>query len=436
MASIISIVSCSKESGTPKGFSADNYKTVKQLRNTDDLEFNVRESVLQEKGYQEFASKMRVFSNKLTEVVSKEKYNQAKNFTFSPLSIELCLGLAVRSTAGTTRQEILDAFDMDYETFNKYYKAFFENKYFKRTKGNTDIVESMMIPTNSIWVDDNAVLKDDCLDALKNDYLCNSFEVDFGPKGNKSTMKAMHDFVYEKTNELLDVKFDLDLSTMFVLMNTVYLKDAWSCDDGMYYTTDAYKFTNANGVQSNKPLLASSYCTGKVMETDDYSAFYVYTNKGRMYFVKPAEGKSIKDVFTKEAIANVTNRDNYVSYDRDQNIKYETSIIFPKFEASSDFSLMTILGRHFNINSLFQPSCDFSSITDMGVFASDIVHVAKLITNENGIEAAAVTYIPVAMSAAPSYTLVQEQFVIDKEFGYIYTSDDDVVFAGTVTNID
>ena len=121
MASIISIVSCSKESGTPKGFSADNYKTVKQLRNTDDLEFNVRESVLQEKGYQEFASKMRVFSNKLTEVVSKEKYNQAKNFTFSPLSIELCLGLAVRSTAGTTRQEILDAFDMDYETFNKYY---------------------------------------------------------------------------------------------------------------------------------------------------------------------------------------------------------------------------------------------------------------------------------------------------------------------------
>ena len=57
--------------------------------------------------------------------------------------------------------------------------------------------------------------------------------------------------------------------------------------------------------------------------------------------------------------------------------------------------------------------------------------------NKKGIEGAAVTYMAACGNAGPGeYTTVYEDFVVNKEFGFILTYSDSVVFSGVITNID
>ena len=78
-----------------------------------------------------------------------------------------------------------------------------------------------------------------------------------------------------------------------------------------------------------------------------------------------------------------------------------------------------------------------SCLTDATLFCDEVVHIAKLDVNKSGIEGAAVTYMAYPGDAGPGpYTLVQDTFVVDKEFGFVLTYGDAVVFSGIVNNID
>ena len=90
------------------------------------------------------------------------------------------------------------------------------------------------------------------------------------------------------------------------------------------------------------------------------------------------------------------------------------------------------------IQSLLNPTtCDFSSITTDAAFVSKIRHLAKLKVNKTGVEGAAVTYMEAPGSAGPGeYSDVYETFIVDKEFGFILSEGDTVLFSGIVTNID
>jgi serine protease inhibitor len=67
-----------------------------------------------------------------------------------------------------------------------------------------------------------------------------------------------------------------------------------------------------------------------------------------------------------------------------------------------------------------------------------VTHVAKLVVNKKGTEGAAVTVIDMMATAAPyeEYKKVYETFVVDQEFGYVVSYNNNVLFSGVVTNID
>ena len=94
--------------------------------------------------------------------------------------------------------------------------------------------------------------------------------------------------------------------------------------------------------------------------------------------------------------------------------------------------------RDFNIRSLFDISkCDFTNLSNDKVYCNEIKHVAKLDVNKKGIEGAAITMLGLAGASGPSqYTEVYETFVVDKEFVFVLTYGDKILFSGIVTNID
>ena len=432
--------------GQNKGSLSGNYSdvikklNVKELRNPDDLEHVISYGQLNDSNYSNFKDKMRVFSTKLSESFVKSDYDIKSNIAISPLSIEMCLGLAVYYANGQTRTELLNALDVDFTTFNKYYKLLF-NELSRLDKDASDQVASELSLTNSIWIDNDINLSETGLDDLKNDYYCHSFEADFD-KYNKETTEAIEYFIEQKTKGLIQPDLQFDPKTFFVLMNTLYLKDIWNDWGGDLNTTSETKFKNANGNVSSKELLVGYSEDGKAIETDDYSCFFACTRYGRyLYFVKPNEGKALKDVFNKEAMQYVLNHKNYVYQDNEKLERYHTNCVFPEFKADSDIDLIKMFRNDFNVTSMFDPmKCDFSNIMKEPApsYVEQFKHIAKLEVNKKGIEGAAVTYMAYAGAAGPDeYTDIYETFEVDKEFGFILTNYyGDIIFSGTVTNID
>lgn len=432
--------------GQNKGSLSGNYSdvikklNVKELRNPDDLEHVISYGQLNDSNYSNFKDKMRVFSTKLSESFVKSDYDIKSNIAISPLSIEMCLGLAVYCANGQTRTELLNALDVDFTTFNKYYKLLF-NELSRLDKDASDQVASELSLTNSIWIDNDINLSETGLDDLKNDYYCHSFEADFD-KYNKETTEAIEYFIEQKTKGLIQPDLQFDPKTFFVLMNTLYLKDIWNDWGGDLNTTSETKFKNANGNVSSKELLVGYSEDGKAIETDDYSCFFACTRYGRyLYFVKPNEGKALKDVFNKEAMQYVLNHKNYVYQDNEKLERYHTNCVFPEFKADSDIDLIKMFRNDFNVTSMFDPmKCDFSNIMKEPApgYIEQFKHIAKLEVNKKGIEGAAVTYMAYAGAAGPDeYTDIYETFEVDKEFGFILTNYyGDIIFSGTVTNID
>lgn len=428
LGTIFSISACSNTSAL---------KSFKQLRNPEGLNHEYQWSDTNTDEYKLFKNKVLSLSARLSESFANREYEDNKNISFSPLSIELCLGLAIRSSSGETRKELLDLFDMDYETFNLYYKLLFNELSMEKYSEYKELSAQILL-TNSIWIDDEVELLDSGLDALRDDYYCYSYEADFN-KNNEKSCDAIKEFISEKTKGLIKPKLELPIETLFVLMNTLYLKDIWNdAGDELNEASPKYTFTNHDGKVSNKRLLVGNYVTGRVMETQDYSAFKTATSHGiNLYFIKPNESKNIRDMFDKSTIEYALDSNNYVYVDDEKEEAYFTNCVFPEFKGECDIDLQKMFIEDLNVHTLFDDGkCDFSNLSRNPVYCSEFKHIAKLDVNKKGIEGAAVTYMAMCGSAAPLYKEVYETFVVDKEFGYILTYKDAVLFSGITTNID
>ena len=238
---------------------------------------------------------------------------------------------------------------------------------------------------------------------------------------------------------MIDPNLSLSPEILFVLMNTLYLKDVWNEGGYDLPTNSGHPFTNSDNTQSSKPLLQGSYYDGRVLSKEDYSAFYTETQNGyTLYFIKPRPGKTANDVFNKENIADVINQDNYILKDDEKKEEYHTRCIFPEYTADADIELTKLFNEKFNVTTLFNPAtCNFANLTNQEVYCSEFRHIAKLEVNKKGIKGAAVTYMAYAGAAGPGpYKQIYESFFVDYEFGFVLMKDNVNIFSGIVTNID
>ena len=243
------------------------------------------------------------------------------------------------------------------------------------------------------------------------------------------------------------IKPELDFAAdiLFVLMNTLYVKDVWNSfgDELDYSLNPEHYFVNSNKKKSEKKLLQGYYAAGRKIETENYSCFHTLTLNGlKLYFVKPNDGKELKSVFNKEAMDYVLG-DNYVVQDDAKKERYFTRCIFPEFIADCDNNLKDLLYNDFDIKSIFVPDkCDFTNLSNddkYHIYCSEVRHITKLDINKKGMEGAAVTIMSMDnVTAAPEpeqYMYIYEDFVVDKEFGFVLTYNDSVLFSGVVNNI-
>ena len=362
------------------------------------------------------------------------------NFAVSPVSVYMALSVAAECAEDLTREEIVSALGVSYDTlrtdFSKLYRSLiFEDSDWGRLIGKLSL-------TNSIWLNSGMSelnAKQECINSLSNSFYCYSYSADFA-NSNKQANRAITDFVKKQTNNRIDKDFGISPEVSFILMNTLYLKDLWNRDGyPLNFTGKKFDFTSSSGSVKSVKFLNGDYYLGRAYEDETFTHYYTKTANGyRLKFILPKEGYSVDDVFTAENIEKINTLSDYNALDEENLIRYNTHCQFPEFSASFDSDVKGILQNHFNIKSMFNAdTSNFSSISDMRTYCSEVRHTANLTVNKNGIEGAAVTIMDFAGSPGPDeYTDVYVDFVVDRAFGYVITDySNTVVFAGVVNGI-
>ena len=362
------------------------------------------------------------------------------NFAVAPVSVYMALSVAAECAADSTRNEIVSALGVSYEAlktnFTKLYRSLiFEDSDFGRLTGKLSL-------TNSIWLNSGMSefnVKDECVKSLSDNFFCYSYSADF-TNSNKEANQKIKQFVKEQTNGLIKRDFEISSDVSFILMNTLYLKDLWNSNsDDLRFTDNNYDFkSSSGGVQATK-LLQSYYSIGRTYEDETFTHYYARTTHGyKIKFILPKDGYSVADVFTSENIKKINTLSDYDALDEENLIRYNTRCLFPEFSASFDGDVKKVLQSYFKITSMFDSTAsNFSTVSDMKNFCTEVRHTTSLTVNRKGIEGAAVTRMDFAGSPGPDeYTDVYKDFVVDRAFGYIITnSNDTVVFTGVVNGI-
>ena len=377
-------------------------------------------------GFNDFAAKVRQFSNKTATMMG---ISSKGNTAVSPISIFMALSMSAECADNNTRKELLDALGVTYQelTDNIQYLCYLCNKILSDDDENK--VTNFIKCVNSLWISPRAVTKEEGVNSLTHYYYSDIFKID-----TKSNINQLiKSYVKNETRGLIDPDLELSKDVELVLMNVVYLKDVWKrFGIDLDFTDKKYTFHNYDGSTTTTPLLLGEYRTGKMISTDTYRKFYTSTNGGlRLTFIIPNDNYTLDDVYTTDVL---NQKDDYVY--EDEEFIYQTRCLFPEFTAEYDGNISEIV-RKMGVNDLFSRNkCDFSHITDREVFCGPIQHVAKLEANRTGIEGAAMTMICMDLASnMESKKEVFYDFVVDRSFAYVLTYQDVPLFTGVVKKV-
>lgn len=386
-----------------------------------------------------FLNKINNFASKLTvELYNDSSKNKNDNYCISPVSIYMGLAMAIECSNGNTRDEILNTVGVTYKEVEMFTEYIFSVMNREAYSDDNETLYYCQKLANSIWINENLKLKKNGLERLASLYNCSSYYTPF-TTNNENASKAVNDYIKEMTNGLITPEINYDSSTMFLLINTYYLKSNWSnSSKELKYTEEKYSFTEYDNDIKEINLLQGYYNEGLVYETDKYRQFYTTTTNGIVLkFIVPKNGYSINDIFTYETLQEV-NSTNYKVFNHEEKLWYFTRCFFPEFTAKYQGNIAKSL-MDMGIRDLFRKT-DFTNITDDSAYCSEVYHEAILNVDKVGIEGAAATSVKAGAAGEPDYEKVYFDFVVDRDFIFIVnngtgTRNKIMLFSGVVKEI-
>ena len=351
------------------------------------------------------------------------------NAMFSPVSLNMALGLIEAGAEGETKA-VLDSY---LQTPN--FPDLAEN-YLKFVKENRNLEERIYseyekIPgsyleiANSIWADNTLPLKDEYKQTTAKKFGAEIENLDFAQK--ESVLKKINGWVNDKTHKMIpSVLSDYDDNTAAVLVNTVYFESAWPSHWRVREDMPE-SFTLPDGTTKELPLMYKS--GDSYFENDKAAAFSCrYMNGLDFIGILPKETGE----FTLESL-------DIPSLLKSETWEYDVDAVMPRLNFETELPLSEALAAAGLENIFDENKADFSGISDVNLWISEVIQKTKLELDKNGTKAAAVTVIEVPAGMMPtSETEPNERKTVrlDRPFAFlIYDSaEDQILFLGKVTD--
>ena len=379
---------------------------------------------------------MNDFNNQLIAYVGENGYEN-ENYMISPTSYKAALCLAAAGAKGQTQDELLNAmgfqsvdemdawYSMVYnETvdFNDSLEA--EKESIAEIQNDPDMADYYSVDgkpdgafriVNSIWAneDGNPEFTQEYIDLVKEKYDAPATTVpgaDLAEAVNSWVSDATDGLIKNLTNDMSSV----DLA----LVNALYLRAGWvdSFPEGL---TVAEDFTTIDSETVTKSYLCKQEDT------------YYYEGENGKLIILPLD-YGVKAAFV---IGEIDDIDSALK----EATEYEVDIKLPKLDMESEFDSSVLIGylKSQGVELAFDKSgaADFSTMSTVPVYISDILQKTRIKTDEDGLEAAAVTAVMMTEAAAmPEEKEVKTFYATEPFKFFVYTEleneENEVLFYG------
>jgi len=342
-----------------------------------------------------------------------------ENLFISPLSVSLALGMTLNGANGETYEAIKTTLELNgfsEDDINKSYQTLIE----LLTNLDEEVVFNI---TNSIWHRDNFNVEQNFIDLNKEYFNAEVQGLNFS---NPTSKDVINDWVYDKTNGLIDKILDENIPAEIVmyLINAIYFKGVWSNE----FDTDDTKeesFNNYDGSVSSVPLMFQEE-DFNYLENDKYQAVELMYGDSiySMMVVLPKQGVDINNLADTLNVSDLSNQ------------YYSTGLhlYLPKFELEWKASLNSVL-KSMGMDIAFNESqADFTRINpNGGLYIDEALHKSYIKVDEEGTEAAAITSIGVSLTSMPQTTY----FRVDRPFIFVIRDhhSNTILFIGKVLEL-
>jgi len=341
------------------------------------------------KAAQENVARVNTFALSMASQLNKSEEN---SFVFSPISLAYLLGMVSDGAAGETRAEICKVLGFgsdNQQEINEFCRDLIVLT--SRNASKTEILEL----ANACVADNLFPLREEYRKDLHNYYDAFVRNFDFS---QDDVTGYINQWASEHTNGKI-AKVTDRVKGSLCLANAIYFRGKWYChfDPSLTDNRPFYKEDGSGEDVSMMNMLDRNgiikYYKGDVFqmvtlgygekETADYS----------MSLFLPNTGTSLTEMLSGLDGDTVSNA---LSSAKGSCVE----LTIPKFNVGLERSIIDD-AKAIGIKTIFDGTADFSRMTTMGVFVSEMKHIAKVTVDEYGTEASAVSYAELGETDGP-----------------------------------
>lgn len=320
-----------------------------------------------------------------------------QNPVLSPVSAYLALAMAGCGADGATADEFINVLGgMDV----------FSDDIMHHMPQSGDLLTLSL--SNSAWIDDAFIVDTEWLGMIKSLMCAEAFQADLS---TEDAMRSMNDWIDRQTNGMIDkmIEQPLDAMARLVLFDTLYFKGKWETPFEAENTHIEDFYIDRQRNQTVQAEMMNLYWTYLDFVSNDFAEGVIlpYQNnpeeelepgqsveyqEAKLAFValKPTDDGDIRDLYSKLTVENIK-----TMLQNRQNVM--THLKLPKFEVTFDKVLNNSL-YHMGLTECFdEEKADFTKMgktkSGYNLYISLVRQKAKIIVDEEGTEAAAVTEI-------------------------------------------
>jgi serpin B len=371
--------------------------------------------------------------------------NETANVCFSPLSVQIALSMLQNGAAGNTLSQLQQALgttglsNEEIGAFNKqlaktltarptYDEEVYRNMMWD-PDGNPREVYDGWFPqcelANALWTRPDAQLYEEFMQALRNDYDACVDAVNFD---TWEGINKINNWVSDHTHGLIPKLYDEPQSNDLdvVLMNALYFKGSWSKPFAPELTEQGKFFLNDETYTTVDMMLARDVFQCAVTPSFQTITMDYGTNGDfSMTIFVPLEGYTLPPL-------------TYEDWNAAQQLQYQhVNLYMPRFVIDGKYDLKTVL-KGMGVTDAFDEMADFTKMSEVNRAISAIYQLSKIIVDEKGTEAAALTVIEEATGIDLTRPEDYQDFKVDRPFYFTIQSRkaNTILFAGRVNHLD
>ncbi len=376
----------------------------------------------------------------------KDRKENIDNICFSPLSAQIALSMVQNGAGGNTHEEISNALgtasygDSDVNAYNQSLvkslttRPPFNPEEWKWWSGESDEEARMLYDAaypvceiaNSVWHRPDVTLFSSFTDILTTNYDAGFGAVWF------NTMEGIGEinrWVDDKTHGLIPRIYDGPQSDKLaiVLADALYFKGAWKNPFDKDYTHPGmFHLADGKAVQTDMMHTAGNYRSTVSSKFRTVTLPYGNGDYSMTLFV-PQYETDLPGLTYADWLRTVSDEHNYHDY----------SLFLPRFSFDGKHDLVPVL-KDLGVNEAFEPSADFSRMTDTCVCINKVYQLSDISVDEDGTEAAAVTVIEYDTTSAGPDPDSFDVFRVDRPFYFTIenSKEQSVLFVGRVATVE